>query len=77
VLEHNISRLIRGVTVRGTYFVQGKVLTVKSALGSKSTYVLRGSKASWLAYVMLGELYHEAPSRAPFEKVRQYQGVSG
>lgn len=59
VNERNISRVIHGVTLRGTYAVQGGVVTVRTHLGSKSTHALRGSKASSLAYVMLGELYHE------------------
>jgi hypothetical protein len=58
MVERNISRVIRGVTLRGTYSVQDSTVTVKTTLGSKSSHV-RGLKASSLAFVMLGQLYHE------------------
>jgi hypothetical protein len=64
VLERNISRVIEGTTLRGTYSIQGSVLTVNTPLGSRSTQVLKGSKASSVAYVMLGELYYEARADA-------------
>jgi len=38
----------------------GSILTVRTALGSKSVKVLRGSKPASLAYLILGELYCEA-----------------
>jgi hypothetical protein len=57
--ERNISRVIQGVTLRGTYSVQGSTGTVKTPIGSKSSPVFRGLKASSLAYLMLGELSYE------------------
>jgi hypothetical protein len=60
VSERRISRVIQGATLQGTYSVQGSTVTVNTPIGSKSAPVLRGSKASSLAYLMLGELYYEA-----------------
>ena len=63
--EHSISRVIQGVSLRGTYSVEDSIVTVRTGFGSKSTRVLRGSKPSSVAYVMLGELYDEARPCSP------------
>jgi hypothetical protein len=68
MVERNISRVIQGVTLRGTYSVQDSTVTVKTPLGSKSSHILRGSKASSLAFIMLGQLYHEAPPGSRSER---------
>jgi hypothetical protein len=60
VAERSISRVIHSVTVQGTYSVQDSMVIVKTCFGSKSTRVLRGSKPSSLAYILLAELYYEA-----------------
>ena len=70
MVEHNISRVIRGVTLRGTYSVQDSTVTVKTRLGSKSSHV-RGLKASSLAFVMLGQLYHETGALQSDQTVQQ------
>jgi hypothetical protein len=60
--ERPISRVIHGVTLRGTYSVQNGIITVQGSLGSKSTRVLRGSKSASQAYVMLRELFDDRTS---------------
>jgi hypothetical protein len=60
--ERRISRVVQGVTLRGTYSVLGSTVTVNTPIGSKSAPVFRGAKASSLAYLMLGELYYEVSS---------------
>lgn len=62
MLERPISRVIHGVTLRGSYSVQDGIVTVKGEFGSTSSRVLRGSKPGSLAYVMLRELYYETLS---------------
>ena len=71
MVERDISRVIRGVALRGTYSVQHRTVTVKSPLGSKSSHVLRGAKASSLAFVMLGQLYHETRALSSDQTVKQ------
>ena len=71
MVERDILRVIRGVALRGTYSVQDSTVTVKSPLGSKSSHVLRGSKASSLAFVMLGQLYHETTALSSDQTVEQ------
>jgi hypothetical protein len=70
MVDRNISRVIRGVTLRGTYSVQDSTVTVKTPLGSKSSHV-KGSKASSLAFVMLGQLYHETRGLSSDQTVEQ------
>jgi hypothetical protein len=60
--DRPISRVIHGVTLRGTYSVQDGIITVQGSLGSKSTRVLRGSKPASQAHVMLRELYDDRTS---------------
>jgi hypothetical protein len=60
--ERNISRVIKGVTLRGTYSVKDGIVTLSTTFGSKSTQVARGSKPGSLAYVLLGELFYDARS---------------
>ena len=62
MVERPISRVIHGVTLRGSYSVQDGIVTVKGEFGSTSSRVLRGSKPGSLAYVMLRELYYETLS---------------
>ena len=71
MVERNISRVIQGVTLRGTYSVEDSTVTVKTPLGSKSSHILRGSKASSLAFVMLGQLYHETGALQSDQTVQQ------
>jgi hypothetical protein len=70
MVERNISRVIRGVTLRGTYSIQDSTVTVKTTLGSKSSDV-RGLKASSLAFVMLGQLYHETRALSSDQTIEQ------
>jgi hypothetical protein len=60
--ERNISRVIEGVTLRGTYSVKDGILTVRTPFGSKSTQGVRGSKPGSLAYIQLGELFYDVRS---------------
>ena len=66
--ERNISRVINGVILRGTYSVKDGIVTVTTPIGSKSSQVVRGSKPGSLAYIMLGQLFYDVssePSDAP------------
>jgi hypothetical protein len=60
--ERNISRVIKGVTLRGTYSVKDGIVTLSTTFGSKSTQVVRGSKPGSLAFILLGELFYDARS---------------
>jgi hypothetical protein len=60
--DRNISRVINGVILRGTYSVKDGVVTVTTPIGSKSSQVVRGSKAGSLAYIMLGQLFYDVSS---------------
>jgi hypothetical protein len=62
VAERNISRVIEGVTLRGTYSVKDGIVTVRTPFGSKSTQVARGSKTGSLAYILLGDLFYDVSS---------------
>jgi hypothetical protein len=63
--ERNISRVIKGVTLRGTYSVKDGIVTVRTPLGSKSSQVGRHSKPGSVAYILLGELFYDVSSDAP------------
>jgi hypothetical protein len=66
--DRNISRVINGVILRGTYSVKDGIVTVTTPIGSKSSQVVRGSKPGSLAYIMLGQLFYDVssePSDAP------------
>ena len=62
--EHRITRVMKGVTVSGTYSLQDGVITVTTAIGSKSTQVGSAKPAS-LAYVMLRELFDDFHTHSP------------
>ena len=47
--DRNISRVINGVILRGTYSVKDGIVTVTTPIGSKSSQVVRGSKPGSLA----------------------------
>ena len=57
--EHNISRVIEGVRVTGTYIVENGILTLTTAFGTKTVQV-GATKADSLAYIMLHELFEDA-----------------
>jgi hypothetical protein len=66
--DRNISRVINGVILRGTYSVKDGIVTVTTPIGRKSSQVVRGSKPGSLAYIMLGQLFYDVssePSDAP------------
>ena len=63
--ERNVSRVINGVTLRGTYSVKDGIVTVRTPLGSKSSQVGRRSKPGSVAYILLGELFYDVSSDAP------------
>ena len=63
--ERNISRVIKGVTLRGTYSVKDGIVTVRTPLGSKFSQVGRRSKPGSVAYILLGELFYDVSSDAP------------
>jgi hypothetical protein len=52
----SISRVVKGVTLKGTYTVQDGIVTLTTAFGNK-TARLGKSKPASLAFVMLRELY--------------------
>jgi hypothetical protein len=54
--ERSISRVIRGMTPRGTYCLSDGIVTVTTPFGSKSTQVIGGSKPASLAYITAREL---------------------
>ena len=60
--DRNISRVINGVILRGTYSVKDGIVTVTTPIGSKSSQVVRGSKPGSLAYIMLGQLFYNVSS---------------
>ena len=62
--EHRITRVIKGVTLSGTYSLQDGVITVTTPIGSKSTEVGSAKPAS-LAYVMLRELFDDFHTNSP------------
>jgi hypothetical protein len=51
--ERNISRVINGVTLRGTYSVKEGIVIVRTDFGSKSTQFVRGSKCHFRLQVAL------------------------
>jgi hypothetical protein len=55
--ERSISRVIRGMTLRGTCCVRDGIVTVTTPFGSKSTQVIGGSKPASLAYITARELW--------------------
>ena len=55
--ERSISRVIRGMTLRGTYCLSDGIVTVTTPFGSKSTQVIGGSKPASLAYITARELW--------------------
>ena len=57
--EHNISRVIEGVRVTGTYIVENGILTLTTAFGTKTAQVGATNPDS-LAYIMLHELFEGA-----------------
>ena len=57
--EHNISRVIEGVRVTGTYIVENGILTVTTAFGTKTAQVGATNPDS-LAYIMLHQLFEDA-----------------
>ena len=63
--ERNVSRVINGVTLRGTYSVKDGIVTVRTPLGSKFSQVGRRSKPGSVAYILLGELFYDVSSDAP------------
>jgi hypothetical protein len=65
--ERNVSRVINGVTLRGTYSVKDGIVTVRTPLGSKSSQVGGRSKPGSVAYILLllGELFYDVSSDAP------------
>jgi hypothetical protein len=63
--ERNVSRVINGVTLRGTYSVKDGIVTVRTPLGSKSSQVGRRSKPGSVAYILLRELFYDVSSDAP------------
>jgi hypothetical protein len=70
--DRNISRVINGVILRGTYSVKDGIVTVTTPIGSKSSQVVRGSKPGSLAYIMLGQLFYDV-SREPSDAPEQPQ----
>jgi hypothetical protein len=60
--DRNISRVINGVILRGTYSVKDGIVTVTTPIGCKSSQVVRGSKPGSLAYIMLGQLFYDVSS---------------
>ncbi len=54
----------KGLTLSGTYSVQDGVVTVTTAIGSKSTQVGSAKPAS-LAYVMLRQLFDDFHTDSP------------
>jgi hypothetical protein len=62
--ELHISRVINGVTISGTYSVKDGIVTVETALGTKSTHI-GGSKPASLAYIMLRELLDDRETGFP------------
>jgi hypothetical protein len=60
--DRNISRVINGAILRGTYSVKGGIVTVITPIGSKSSQVVRGSKPGLLAYIVLGQLFYDVSS---------------
>jgi hypothetical protein len=66
--DRPISHMKEGVTLSGTYSVEGDVVTVKTAFGVKSAQ-LGDTPAETLARILLRELYDDIgtgfPSKAP------------
>jgi hypothetical protein len=54
--ERSLSRVIQGMTLRGTYCVRDGIVTVNTPFGSKSTQVIGGSKPASMAYTTAREL---------------------
>jgi hypothetical protein len=48
-----------GKTYRGTYAIEGGMITVRSLDGSKTTHASATGNNEALAKIMLGEIFHE------------------
>jgi hypothetical protein len=70
--EHHISRVIDGVTMSGTYSVEDGIITVTTALGTKSTQVA-DSPPEVLARIMLRELLDDMRTGFPSSLPKQPQ----